>query len=87
MDLITSCSKIEKCIIPEGEEEKFNNIPDEYSHLYMAIGNRLVAVILIEDPIRKESGQLIHSLHESGLHNLVMMTGDSERPQRLLRQK
>ena len=45
----------------------------------MAIGNRLVAVILIEDPIRKESGQLIHSLHESGLHNLVMMTGDSER--------
>ena len=69
----------EKCIIPEGEEEKFNNIPDEYSHLYMAIGNRLVAVILIEDPIRKESGQLIHSLHESGLHNLVMMTGDSER--------
>ena len=69
----------EKCIIPEGEKEKFNNIPDEYSHLYMAIGNRLVAVILIEDPIRKESGQLIHSLHESGLHNLVMMTGDSER--------
>ena len=69
----------EKCIIPEGEEEKFNNIPDEYSHLYMAIGNRLVAVILIEDPIRKESKQLVHSLHESGLHNLVMMTGDSER--------
>ena len=69
----------EKCIIPEGEEEKFNNLPDEYSHLYMAIGNRLVAVILIEDPIRKESKQLIRSLHESGLHNLVMMTGDSER--------
>ena len=69
----------EKCIIPEGEEEKFNNLPDEYSHLYMAIGNRLVAVILIEDPIRKESKQLIRSLHESGLHKLVMMTGDSER--------
>ena len=77
----------EKCIIPEGEEEKFNNIPDEYSHLYMAIGNRLVAVILIEDPIRKESGQLIHSLHESGLHNLVMMTGDSERTAKVVASK
>ncbi len=69
----------EHCKIPEGEEDKFNALPDEYSHLYMAIGNELVAVILIEDPIRKESRKLIDALHASGMNHLVMMTGDSER--------
>lgn len=69
----------EHCKIPEGEEDKFNALPDEYSHLYMAIGNELVAVILIEDPIREESRRLIDALHASGMNHLVMMTGDSER--------
>ena len=77
----------EKCVVPEEELETFNSIPDEYSHLYMAIGNRLVAVILIEDPIRKESKQLVQSLHEYGLRNLVMMTGDSERTARAVANK
>lgn len=72
----------EGCVIPEGEEEKFNVLPDEYSHLYMAIGNELVAVILIEDPIRPESRALVNALHASGMKNLVMMTGDSERTAR-----
>lgn len=69
----------EKCFVPEEEKEKFDALPDEYSHLYMAIENQLVAVILIEDPIRKESRLLIDALHQSGMKNLVMMTGDSER--------
>lgn len=69
----------EGCKVPVGEEEKFNSISDEYSHLYMAIGNELVAVILIEDPIRPESRVLIDKLHQAGMNNLVMMTGDSER--------
>ena len=40
----------EKCTIPEGMEEKFKNLPNEYSHLYLAIEGSLAAVICIEDP-------------------------------------
>lgn len=69
----------EKCVVPENEKEKFDTLPDEYSHLYMAIGNRLAAVILIEDPIREQSRPLIDKLHKYGISNLVMMTGDSDR--------
>ena len=27
----------EQCVVPEGEEEKFEALPAEYSHLYLAI--------------------------------------------------
>ncbi len=77
----------EKCKVPSGEEEKFNSLPDEYSHLYMAIEDELVAVILIEDPIREESRKLIDTLHESGMNHLVMMTGDSDRTAKAVAKK
>ena len=67
----------EKCTIPD--KEKFDAIPDEYSHLYMAIGGELAAVLLIEDPIRTEAPEVIEKLHSAGFTNIVMMTGDSDR--------
>ncbi len=76
----------EKCSIPEGEEEKFASLPDYYSHLYLAVDQVLAAVICIEDPIRKEAKSVIASLRESGIQNLVMMTGDSERTARQVAQ-
>lgn len=63
--------------IPEGEEEKFDLISTQYSHLYLAIGGVLAAVICIEDPLREEAPAVIKSLHEAGFKNIVMMTGDS----------
>ena len=48
----------EKCVIPEGEEEKFEALPAEYSHLYLAIAGRLAAVICIEDPLRLEAPEV-----------------------------
>ena len=45
----------EKCTIPEGMEERFKNLPNEYSHLYLAIEGSLAAVICIEDPLREEA--------------------------------
>lgn len=69
----------EGCMIPEGEKEKLDDLPDEYSHLYLAIGGILSAVLLIEDPVKAEAAQMIRTLHDLGLHKLVMMTGDSER--------
>ncbi len=69
----------EKAVIPEGEQEKFDSISDEYSELFMAIGGVLKAVICIEDPIREEVPEVIRELHEAGIDKVVMMTGDSKK--------
>ncbi len=69
----------EKCAIPEGEQEIFDHLSPEYSHLYLAIERRLAAVICIEDPIREEAAPVIRKLKASGINKIVMMTGDSER--------
>ncbi len=69
----------EKCVVDLDKQEEFNNLPDEYSHLYMAIDGRLAAVVLIEDPIRQESKEVIDKLHKVGFDKVVMMTGDSYR--------
>lgn len=69
----------EGCVVPEGMQEKFDALPEEYSHLYMAVEGRLVAVICIEDPIRDEAADVIRTLKELGFAKVVMMTGDSER--------
>ena len=65
--------------VPTGFEEKFNNIPEDSSHLYMAIEDKLSAVICISDPVREEAGEVIKGLKALGIKNVVMMTGDNER--------
>lgn len=69
----------EKCYVPEGAEEKFAGLPEECSHLYLAIENQLAAVICIEDPVREEAADAIRALRGTGIRKIVMMTGDSER--------
>lgn len=69
----------ENCVIPDGKEELFKNLPPEYSHLYLAIENKLSAVILIEEPLREESVETIRELKKNGISKVVMMTGDSDR--------
>ena len=69
----------EGCRIPRGEKKRFDALPAEYSHLYLALNGSLAAVILIEDPVRAEAADAVARLREQGFTNLVMMTGDSER--------
>lgn len=69
----------EKCTIPENMQGVFRSLPDEYSHLYMAIEGKLAAVICIEDPLREEAADIIRQLKNTGIAKVVMMTGDSER--------
>lgn len=69
----------ENCVIREGYEEKFGQLPAEYSHLYMAIEQKLAAVICIEDPLRAEAPYVAEALREAGISHIVMMTGDSRR--------
>ena len=69
----------EHAVIPEGKQELFDQLPEQYSHLYMAIEGKLAAVICIEDPLRKEAPEVIRRLKQCGISKVVMMTGDSER--------
>ena len=69
----------EKSVIPEDKMDLFNALPEEYSHLYMAIDGSLAAVICIEDPLREEAEDVVRKLHKAGFTKIVMMTGDSER--------
>ena len=69
----------EKCTVDDAVKAEFENLPEGYSHLYMAIDGRLVAVICIEDPLREEAADAIRQLKEAGITKVVMMTGDSER--------
>ncbi len=77
----------EKCVVPADDAELFDSLAPEYSHLYMAIGEELAAVILIEDPLRDDAPSVIKKLKESGFENVVMMTGDSERTARSVAEK
>lgn len=67
----------EGCVIPEDGQEKFNQLPPEYSHLYLAVEGVLAAVICVEDPIRSEAPDAIAQLRKAGFDRVVMMTGDN----------
>lgn len=69
----------EGCVVCEEEKESFDHLSPEYSHLYLAIGGELAAVICIEDPLREEADAVVNSLRRLGISKVVMMTGDSER--------
>ena len=77
----------ENCTVPQDEQDKFNTIPNEYSHLYMAINRTLVAVICIEDPIKDNIKQTLDDLRTNGIDKIVMMTGDSERTAKAVAEK
>lgn len=68
----------EGCVVPEGDEELFNSLSGEYSHLYLAVSGVLAAVICISDPLRAEAADAINALHNCGISKIVMMTGDNE---------
>lgn len=69
----------ESVVIPEGEKERFDALPAQYSHLYLAIAGRLSAVICISDPLRAEARDALAYLRDLGITNTVMLTGDSYR--------
>ena len=69
----------EGCVIPEDEQERFDALPPEYSHLYLAVGGQLAAVICISDPLREEAKEVLSTLRALGVTSTVMLTGDSYR--------
>ena len=74
----------EQCVIPEGEQELFDSLDPQYSHLYLAASGVLAGVICIADPLRPEAAQVLHKLRRLGITQTVMMTGDSDRTARAI---
>lgn len=75
------------CRILDEDKEKFESLPNEYSHLYLAISGVLSAVVCIEDPLRAEAYDIVKALKAQGIKKVVMMTGDSERTAKVIAQK
>lgn len=69
----------ENCVVPDGDRDLFDSLPSEYSHLYLAVGGRLAAVICISDPLRDEARDVLLALRKLGISRTVMLTGDSSR--------
>ena len=74
----------EQCTVPAEEQDRFDALDPQYSHLYMAASGRLVGVICIADPLRPEAASVLRQLRHLGFTNTVMMTGDSERTARAI---
>ena len=69
----------EKCVVPEDEKYKLDQLHGEYSYLYLAIAGELAAVICISDPVKEDAAAAIAALHGAGIGRVVMMTGDNEK--------
>ena len=59
--------KIQKEAVKNGE-----------SLLYLAEEKKLIGIFAINAPVRKNAPQIIQKLHQSGIKNCVMITGDDE---------
>ena len=74
----------EGCTVPVAEQERFEALPAQYSHLYLAASGVLAGVICIADPLRPEAAQVLRQLQKLGITQTVMMTGDSDRTARAI---
>ncbi len=69
----------EGTVVSDEEKLKLESLPDQYTHLYLAIDGQLCAAICIEDPLREEAAEVVEKLHDLGFKKVCMMTGDNER--------
>ena len=69
----------EKCKAPAGLERiQKEALENGMSLLYLAEEKRVTGIFAINDPVRKNAAKVIKALHESGIKNCVMITGDDE---------
>lgn len=69
----------EGCIIPEEYRDLYHSLPRNSSHLYLALDGKVIAIIMIEDPLKDEAEEVIRELKKCGFKKIVMLTGDSDR--------
>lgn len=69
----------EGCVVSPEEQAAFASLPEEFSHLYLAVGGVLAGVVCVADPLREEASAVLNSLRKLGVSKTVMMTGDNEK--------
>ncbi len=67
-------------VTPPLELEKIQEeaLENGESLLYLAEEKKLIAIFAINDPVRKNAPEIIKKLHNCGIENCVMITGDDE---------
>lgn len=68
----------EKVAYTPEEETVIRALGDEYSLIYLAVGGRLAGILCIKDPVRPNAAHALKMLSDSGIGNIVMITGDGE---------
>ncbi len=69
----------EKCYAPADLEQiQKDALENGMSLLYLAEEKKLIGIFAINDPVRKNAAKVIKALHDSGIKNCVMITGDDE---------
>ncbi|MGF0096169.1 heavy metal translocating P-type ATPase [Peptoniphilus sp. SGI.035] len=77
----------EKIKIDEEQRNKIDELKEDYSLLYLAFDEKLIAVICIDDPIREDAKYTIDSLRKLGFTRIAMLTGDAENSARAVAEK
>lgn len=66
-------------IVPDKETEEFiKKAAEGCSALYLSIGEKLVGMLCINDPLREDAAEVIENLTKCGFKRIIMLTGDSE---------
>ncbi len=69
----------EQCEAPSDLEKiQKDALENGMSLLYLAEEKKLIGIFAINDPVRKNAAKVIKALHDSGIKNCVMITGDDE---------
>lgn len=68
----------EKIHVTQAQQKKIDENINGYSAIYLAVGGKLIGVICINDPVRKEAKAVISQLKKLGVKNVIMLTGDSD---------
>lgn len=77
----------EKIKIDQEQRNKIDKLKEDYSLLYLAFDEKLIAVICIDDPIREDAKYTIDSLRQLGFTRIAMLTGDAENSARAVAEK
>ena len=64
--------------ITEEQQAYINEKAGASSVIYLAVGGTLAGVLCINDPPRQEAARAVQLIKESGIGNIIMLTGDSQ---------
>lgn len=73
--------------IDDKTRDIIDRLKEDYSLLYLAFADRLIAAICIEDSLREEAKDIVKDLRDLSIDNIAMLTGDAENAARSVAEK